>query len=647
MRSQRPETTAGAPGRAAPTLLGPAQLIGPALPPARRTRHLRSFLWWVGLAGIGAFLYWQQLPGGAPPPPARELPRPEREAFLALGFGRISETIPEALPAQTFREQLAALAKAGYSTISLEDLDAFYRLRRPLPERPVLLIFGEAQRETMEIADATLASLDMRGVCFVNLHAVAESNVDLVSRHRLKQLMRSGRWEAGVDSAAAEAREQVPATIFDAHRRDRELLESWLGSPVLAIAEQRLRLDDEAHEDAWNRGIRAAGYRLGLVLAPPRANYVDDSPFQIRSVRTTREWDGTEVAAQLAAREPRRGPFVDEFQAPGPSPAWALDHGELAIEDRALRISGKDGQSSGQVWLAGTERWRDASVTVNLGGPPKGQFWVALRTRGAGPGLRLGVAGGRAVLQQSADGVTHEIAAREIGHGPVELTLRMIGARAEAMLDGEPMLQRPAEVPAALTEGAVTLAVWSPQGEASARIRRIETKPLSAALALVSASPSEASWNELRRRADRLSIVSPRGALPADAEPHTRATLAVEIFAHYHHLHIFPALSVDRHPQPAEARRLVEQALQAVQSPDVDGLNLVIAPAVASTREGLDLVSTLRSRLREKRKPLIVTVLGRSVPHGLDDIADVFVADADHGSLEVAEAPLRLVKPGA
>ena len=161
MRSQRPETIAGAPARAAPRLLGPAQLLGPALPPARRTRHLRSFLWWVGLAGIGAFVYWHQLPAGAPPPPAQKLPRPELEAFLALAFGRISETIPEALPAQTFREQLAGLEKAGYSTISLQDLDAFYRLRRSLPERPLLLIFGEAQRETMEIADATLASLGL------------------------------------------------------------------------------------------------------------------------------------------------------------------------------------------------------------------------------------------------------------------------------------------------------------------------------------------------------------------------------------------------------------------------------------------------------------------------------------------------------
>jgi hypothetical protein len=251
-------------------------------------------------------------------------------------------------------------------------------------------------------------------------------------------------------------------------------------------------------------------------------------------------------------------------------------------------------------------------------------------------------------MQQSVNGETHEIAAREIGDGPIELTLRMIGGRADAELNGEAMLKRPAEIPAALTEGAVTLAVWSPDGEASAQIRRIETEPLLPALALVSASPNEASWNELRRRADRLSIVSPRGAVTANTEPDARATLAVEIFARYHHLNIFPALAMDRRPQPPEARRLIEEALRAVQSSDVDGLNLVIAPAVASSAEGLDLVSTIRSRLQAKRKSLIVTVLGRSVPRGLDDIADVFVADAEHAStFEVAEAPLRLVRPGA
>jgi len=620
----------------------------PILPPPRRTRHLRSFLWWLALAAVGVALYWQQQPARSPSAPGHPVPRPEREAFLALSFGRISETIPEALPAPTFREQLAGLKHAGYSTISLADLDAFYRNRNPLPAHPLLLIFGEAQRETMEIADATLAALGMRGVLFVNLHGVAESNVDLVSRHRLQQLVANGRWEAGVDSAAAEAQEQNPAAIYDSHRRDRELLEDWLGSPVLALAEQRQRLDDQTREDAWNRGVRTAGYRLGLVLAPPRANYVDDSPFQIRSVRTAREWDGAEVAAQLAAREPRRGAYLDEFRAAEPSPAWVVDHGEIAIEDNALRISGKEGQSGAQVWLAGTERWRDASITVSLDRRPTGQFWMALRTRGAGPALRLGVAGGRAVMQQSVNGETHELAAREIGNARVELTLRMIGARADATLNGEPMLQRPAEIPAALDAGAVTLAVWSPKGEASAQVRRIETQPLSPALAVVSASPNDASWNELRRRADRLSIVSPRGAVAADAESDARATLAVEIFARYHRLHIFPALAVDRHPAPPEARRLVDQALRSVQSSDVDGLNLVVAPAIVSSREGLDLVSTLRSRLTEKHKALIVTVLGRSVPQGLDDIADVFVTDADRASaLELAEAPLRLVRPGA
>ena len=642
MRSQRPETTAGAPARA------PARPLGPALPPARRTRHLRSFVWWILLAGIGTVAYRQQLPESAPIAPAHSVPRPEREAFFALSFGRISDTIPEALPSQAFREQLAALKHAGYSTIGLADLDGFYRERAPLPAHPVLLVFGEAQRETMDIADAVLASLGMRGVFFVNLRGVAEANVDLVSRHRLRQLVATGRWEAGVDSAASEAQDRSAPAALDGQRRDREQLESWLGSPVVAIAEQRERLDDASREDAWNRGLRAAGYRLGLVRASPRANYVDDSPLQIRSQRVAPDWTGAKLATLLAAAEPRRGRYVDDFHDAAPSPSWVVDHGEVAIDDHALRISGKEGQSSAQVWLAGTERWRDAAVTVSLAAPPKGQFWVALRASGEGPALRLGVAGGRAIMQRLADGQTNDLAAREIGSGSIEIGMRMIGGRADATLNGEPMTPRPVEIPPALAEGAVTLAVWSPKGEASARVRRIDAEPLSAALALVSASPSEASWNELRRRADRLSIISPRAAIAANAESDGRSTLAVEIFAHYHHLEIFPALSVDRRPDPTEARRLVEQAVRAVGAPQVDGLNLVIAPAVASSREGMNFVTDLRSRLNEKRKPLIVTVLGSTVPHGLDDVADVFVADGARGStLEVAESPLRLVKPGA
>jgi hypothetical protein len=628
---------------------------GQPLPPARHTPHLRSLVWWAFVVAVGTYAYWWQ---GRQPATrvARDVPRPEREAFLAISFPRISATIPEAMPAAVFREQMTALKSAGFTAIGLGDVAAFFHKRAPLPAHPVLLLFSEAQRETMEIADAALAELDMHGVFFVNLPGVQESNVDLVSRHRLVQLVESGRWDSGLDSGSdqtAEGADPAPLPV-DQYQRDRKLMERWLERPVLAIAEQRQRFDeDEKQRDAWKRALGSSGFALGFVLAPPRANYVDESALEIRSVRVAREWGGAELVSQLAAREPRRQAFVDDFKPPNPSPSWVVDHGEVAIDNDSLRLAAKDGQTSALVWLGGTERWRDASVNVALAAPPKGQFWITLRNRGSGPFLRFGVDGaGRAVVQKStADGSTHEVAARGVGRGPIALTLRMIGSRADAAVNGQSMTERPAEIPTGMVEGAVTLAVWSAQGEASARIRHIETAPLSPALVLLAGSPDEASWSELRRRADQLSILSPRGgAGQAGAVADEGASQAVEIFARYHHLNIFPAIVADHRPTPTETRRLVDAATRAARGSAVDGVNLLIAPELAGTKEGLDLVSAVRSAVNKANKPTIVTVLGasRSIPRALDDLTNVFVLTDERAShVEIAEEPLRLVQPGA
>jgi hypothetical protein len=193
--------------------------------------------------------------------------------------------------------------------------------------------------------------------------------------------------------------------------------------------------------------------------------------------------------------------------------------------------------------------------------------------------------------------------------------------------------------------------VWSPKGEASARVRRVEAEPLSSSLALVSAAPDEASWNELRRRADRLAILSPRqdafAAREGVGEPPSQA---VEIFAHYHHLDLFPALAVDRPPSAGENRRLVEEAMRLAERSTVDGVNVVLPRTVATSREGIELVAALRSRLAESKKPLVVTVLGepRPLQGGLEDLTEVYVTNADRSSrLDIAEAPLRFVRPGA
>ena len=78
---------------------------------------------------------------------------------------------------------------------------------------------------------------------------------------------------------------------------------------------------------------------------------------------------------------------------------------------------------------------------------------------------------------------------------------------------------------------------------------------------------------------------------------------------------------------------------------------LLFAPDLAATKEGLDLVSAVRSAVTKAHKPSIVTVLGasRSVPRGLDDLTNVFVwiavlTTSGYGAIGFADDYLKIVR---
>ena len=142
-------------------------------------------MWWLALgflvfAGFFSQRVYVRLHQHAPPPPGRE-----REAFLALSFGKIGDFGEDFMPSAAFTEGLKALRDAGYATVSLAQVDAFLRQGKPLPDRPLLLLLEEAQRDSTESADAALASLGFRAVAFTDVRQLQAANVDLISIHRL------------------------------------------------------------------------------------------------------------------------------------------------------------------------------------------------------------------------------------------------------------------------------------------------------------------------------------------------------------------------------------------------------------------------------------------------------------------------------
>jgi hypothetical protein len=619
------------------------------LPAARPTQHLPNFLWWLGLIGLAAaalvseklYVYSHR---DRLVPPGRE-----REAFVALSFGKIAESGEDVIRAASFAAGLKALRDAGYTSVSLREVDRLLREGKALPERPLVLLFEEAQRASTEIADATLRELGFQGVAFADVPQLEVGNVDLVSRHRLAQLVASGRWEIGIAGCGGAEEKGADASVSPPElARARTLLQSWTGASPLAIDCHSPLSAGKAASDTWRRALEGASLRLGFVLGNPRAVYRDDPPFELRRVRVGKDWGPRELVAHVAASEPRRAPFVDDFSSVEPSPAWFVDRGELDQHDRTLQIAARPGESGSLLLLGGTERWRDAYVGVEVVEVLRGQFWISLRAR-SGASLRFGLVDGDAVLQASDGAETHQLARRRVGRREVKLGLRVIGDRAVATLDDEPFIDRPAELPAGLEYGPLALAVWDPDGGAKARLRRVAARPLRPQCGIVSPAPVAEAWEELRGEIDELTALSPRyfawrgnQAVAAEERDQTMA-----IFASYHRVKLVPAARIET-DSATDFTALEDQLLRWAGSPGFDGLNVVVEPKLASDPRWMRMLRDVHRRLLERRRELALTLVG-GTPGGVDigGVGPVFYArEDDVSAVQTAIGSLVLVGPG-
>jgi hypothetical protein len=604
-------------------------------PRSQHVRHGYNLAWWLVVIGVGAAL--QELPrllADKPLPPAPALAtvhenRPgkgaatEKEAFIALAFSRVSTTHHLAIPAAAFEAQLTSLKQADYASVRLEQVNRWRQTGgAPLPAKPVLLTFEEANRETMEIADKMLATLGMTALVFVDVNQLNQGNIQLVSWHQLEQLANSGRWEVGVSGCPNGDDEALasPALLAQKLAQQRETLEQRLHVAVVTADCSLTGNPDHGISVAdWTQALDSAALQVGFVAAPLGANYRNEPESSFRRIRVSRTWDERVLLAQLESHAPRRTAFVDHFQTDQPDPAWVVDSGDIAIEDGGLRMANKTGEQGALMILGGTEKWQDADVEVQLKGRPEGQFWLYLRHGTGQPFVRLGVSEGRVMLQKSDGiGMTKLLASRDYPLGNPTLRLRVVGSRATAYLNGQALLIRPTEMPEGIDQGVFALAAWNESadmgaarsGDVSVHLAQVSATPLFLKGAIVTPTVGAATWSQLRQQAEALSMISPRyfawtGGKPQDSG--VRDT-TIDIFTHYNHLKLLPALAIDEDTPLSDTAALTEQALIWALDPAYGGLNIILK-SPADKAKWQSFLNDLNNRMGKAGKILAVTLL--------------------------------------
>ncbi len=150
---------------------------------------------------------------------------------------------------------------------------------------PLVNAYSIAIAGLMELADKLLAKLGMTALVFVDINKLDEGNINLVSWHKLEQMVKSGRWEVGI-SGCLNGDNPVnysPMQLAEKLAQRRKNLEQHLKVAVIAAdCPYSWGLEKGEGETVWNQALNKAGFKIGFTTAPYGANYKEDHQFGLR-----------------------------------------------------------------------------------------------------------------------------------------------------------------------------------------------------------------------------------------------------------------------------------------------------------------------------------------------------------------------------
>jgi len=403
---------------------------------------------------------------------ARQGAPPESDGrFVALAFDRIvAAPDGRSLDRLRLRDELRALAAAGWQPVTLAELRRAYAGDAKLPARPLLLTFDQGYLGTYEAADPVLRELKWPAVMFLETGRQEARDVSFLFWDRLRRMGQSGLWEI----ASGDPASRVPASAFPALPPGAALITERLGAAAAPGWAPR------GTEPRVALGLREAG------PLPPWLGFYDDAiganepsadPLRIARLRVDPRWTTEALLARVAA-------------AVGDAPE-RRDAVLLAGRPRA------------EVWLPASrwaEDWQlDATFTR-----VRGEFWIVERGTLPGCEWRLGATDDGVYVEARRPGRPPEVLARArpvAGTHVVSIVKR--GGGIFVLWDGRTLTDTPISLPER-DRGPVGLVAYAREGEALTSARGVTLRPIPYLPRIAPASPS--AGDVLRWTMDARSI---------------------------------------------------------------------------------------------------------------------------------------------
>lgn len=213
----------------------------------------------------------RQAPAGPPPAGVPVL------MYHQIGDERNNDAV---ISLERFAEHMEYLHRNGFSTLSLEELEAFLSGRAELPPKPVVITFDDGYRDTYEVALPILKRYNFKSTLFIP----TGDKDRRISWAELREMKAAGMAVASHSNTHRELAAMTAAAKTEEIARSKELLDRNLGQDTGYFCYPNGSYDEETIAL-----LRKHGYRLAVTIEPGWVKR-GDNPFALKRV-----WVGNQV----------------------------------------------------------------------------------------------------------------------------------------------------------------------------------------------------------------------------------------------------------------------------------------------------------------------------------------------------------------
>lgn len=313
---------------------------------------------------------------------------------VLLYHGVIENPDGESILLEDFKNQMFALKRVGWQTVSIDDFYQFIKGEKELLDKSFLLTFDDGRKDSYYPVDPILKTLDYKATIFIITgHSLTDRNGNYyLSKNELKRMIKSGRWDIQPHTRDGHNFYKIDGSGGKGHFFSNKL---WLEN------EQRIETEEEfkkrikedfigaKNDIKENLGIDSLSFAFPfgdfgqntinfpeserIILDAVKSiyplsfyqvwpgrgfsfNYPQGDEFLIKRIDVKPDWSSESLITLLDAGREKPLPYFENLEKYS---GWIKTWGSLTLDDNSMILSATDSNNGGAVFLDGSRLWKN------------------------------------------------------------------------------------------------------------------------------------------------------------------------------------------------------------------------------------------------------------------------------------------------